>query len=555
MLRHLITSLVISLCLLGPSQGWGQSRFLGQPPATWAKQLEDKEPNKRRSAAFALGRIGGDAQRFLGRLLEHIQNDIHPGVREMAAVSLGDIIVGQKDFGPVYWPELGPVLTERLDKETDSKVRRGLVYALGAFGPAAAPAAPALQKALADPSAPVRQNSAWALGRIGTQVESEAVIDSLCDLLKDDNALVRRDTATALGDIGLPRAQKAVLPLLDLIGRENKDDKGDPVVLKTALEKLIRLVSERNQDQSGRLYPFLRHEDPETARFAAFALSNIGGLRARPAVEVLRAALKDEDPQVQEVAAAALGNLGPVAKEGVPDLADALFGRALPVRRSAAIALGRIGPDAEPAVPQLAKVLRDVTQPAEHEVRKYAAEALFHIDYPATEKAIPTVIEIIRDQQGPGDLRQRCVMVLRHLRDLKKFGAEEVLTRVLDETARESLMVRYDTARVLAHNLREGAPKKTAETLLDMLRNKNLYLYQGTAARVEGGGSETGQAPATVEAGNGGDGRFMAAEALGWLGKAANKKEILDELEATAKEKDERLRAASQEALKMIRGR
>lgn len=553
MSRHLIAALALSLCLLGRS--WGQARFLGQPPSVWAKQLEDKEPNKRRSAAFALGRIGGDAQRYLGRLLEHIQNDDNPAVREMAAVSLGDIIVGQMDFGPVYWPDLGQALTERLDKETDPKVRRGLVYAIGAFGPAAAPAALALQKALADPNVSVRQNSAWALGRIGAKVEAEAVIDSLCDLLKDANPLVRRDTATALGDIGLPRGQKAVLPMLELIDRENKDDKGDPVVLKTALEKLIRLVSERNQDQAGRLAPLLQHEDPETARFAAFALANIGGLRARPAVEVLRTALKDEDLQVQEVAAAALGKLGPVAKEAVADLAAALIGRALPVRRNAALALGRIGPDAEPAVPQLARVLKDDSQPDQQEVRLYAAEALVFIEYPANEKAIATVLDVIRDRKATGILRHRCVGALFHLRDLKKFGADEVLTRVLDETSLETRVLRYDSARVLALNLRDGAPPKTAELLLDMLRNKELTLYQGSTARVEGGGSETGQNQAKVEEGNGGDGRFMAAEALGWLGKTANKKEILDELEMTAKEKDDRLRTTSLEALKKIRGR
>jgi hypothetical protein len=47
----------------------------------------------------------------------------------------------------------------------------------------------------------------------------------------------------------------------------------------------------------------------------------------------------------------------------------------------------------------------------------------------------------------------------------------------------------------------------------------------------------------------------MAAEALSWLGKKGNRKEIVEALTAATSDKDERLRTTAKQALKLITGK
>src|SRR5262249_11798493 len=184
-------------------------------------ELRDGKPQVRRSAAFALGKLGDDAYLALVPLKRILASDKDAGVREMAAVALGDIVTELR-AGPQTWEDLGGTLERALGEDSDPRVRRGAAYALGAFGPLAASASPALQKALKHDDPAVRQNAAWALGRIGSEV-AESAVEDLCQLLKDKDALVRRDAAAALGAIGRPRAKAAARPLLELAGSETEE--------------------------------------------------------------------------------------------------------------------------------------------------------------------------------------------------------------------------------------------------------------------------------------------------------------------------------------------
>src|SRR5262249_1094965 len=181
-------------------------------------ELRDGKPQVRRSAAFALGKLGDDAYLALPALKRALAADKDAGVREMAAVALGDIVTELR-AGPQAWDDLGGTLERALGEDDDPRVRRAAAYALGAFGPRASPACSALQKALRHDEPAVRQNAAWALGRIGLDVAEPAVAD-LCELLKDKDVLVRRDAAAALGAIGRPLAKDAVRPLLERAGGE-----------------------------------------------------------------------------------------------------------------------------------------------------------------------------------------------------------------------------------------------------------------------------------------------------------------------------------------------
>ena len=54
-----------------------------------------------------------------------------------------------------------------------------------------------------------------------------------------------------------------------------------------------------------------------------------------------------------------------------------------------------------------------------------------------------------------------------------------------------------------------------------------------------------------MQANLGGDARYMAAEALGWMkGKSKARKEVMEALNEASKDKDPKLRKTAEEALK-----
>jgi HEAT repeat protein len=545
--------------------------FLGKTVADWSPGLDAKAAGERRSAAFALGRCGAEAEDAVPKLLARATEDTDVGVRAAAAMAIGDIILAmnKRDHQPPptledpttpiapkdnpHWDTAGPVLMRKLGQETDAQVKRGLAYALGAFGAQAAPAAPALKEALKDKSANVRQNAAWALGRIGAAAKPP-VVSELCALLADEDPLVRRDAATALGDIGLPTAENAVPPLIDLVQRE-AGEKGDGVVLKTALEKLVNLANHRHVDLAVRLEPLLKNDDPETARAAAFALVNIGRVFDLETLrKVLGQALKDDETRVVEQAAMAAAHLGKEIGPLIDSLAGLLEHKERRVRRAAAVALSVMKPGAAgPALPQLLKVVQTKVGKEDFEERYFAAHALNHMEYPANEKAIEPLLRIFEKSSEPVDIRLACLYAIWQMRDLKLFNAQKSLEDVLKETSPLTAVVRYVAAQKLALELGPIAPDKVPATLLEMLKNTTLVINQGVQARVEGVGTE-GQGNKKLEVNRGGDARFLAAESLGLLGKKAKTKEIIEALQAAETDKDERLQKAAKEALKAIRG-
>jgi HEAT repeat protein len=519
--------------------------FLGKPVVRWDQELSHKDPTVRRSAAFSLGRIGKHAFQSVPSLVQTLKKDQDASVREAAAFALGEIAGALLGAG-VVWTEAGPVLQEALSKDADPRVKRSAAFALGNFGGRAVSARASLIAALQDRESTVRQNAAWALGQLGIEAGSDAS-GALADLLKDADALVRRDAAGALGKIGKPAASAAVRPLLASLKPETDD-----VVRRTILEALIALAGPDDRPAAGDLYPLLKDEDPETARAAGFVLCNIGGPEGAKALPVVIAALQDEDPAVQALAAGALANLGPDAVPATVHLARALvLSKDDVVRRNAALALGRIGPDAKDAVPELIKAL----EPGEpRDVRLFAAEGLAYIRFPGNEKALPTILRILKDRKDYGLIRQRCVWALFDENALKQPGAVEALTATLDETAEnEAMLARYDAARLLAQGLGERAPDKVIDVLLQMLRNEELKVYNRTDAKI-GSGGEASAGGSDVRPNLGGDARYMAATALGYLGTKARKDEVLRALREAAKSTDGKLRQTAEKALKDIGG-
>jgi HEAT repeat protein len=569
-MRRLLLVGIVSLLACVPAATAGD--FLGKPSGRWQQELADAQPAVRRSAAFALGRLG--AIEAVPDLLTRLQEDRDPGVREMAATAIGDIIKAQRGGDRELWQQAGPALEKAATADSEPRVRRGAVYALGTFGRLAASASETLRKALGDGSSSVRQNAAWALGQLGSDAGAQAVA-ALCDRLGDADVLVRRDSAGALGAIGASASRSGVPALMSLVKVES-----DEVVKKTALDALSHLAGPEHRPIAGSLGRLLRDPDVEIARGAALVLAKIGGPEAAGAVPVLRRALADDDTSVQELAAAALANLGPEAEPATTDLARALLHAPSPaVQRNAALALGHIGAPGR----DLARTIKTADSQAEREkaekalavverasreavpalgrslapsvpleVRQFAAEALAQFGYPNNKQAVPAIVATIKRDTDPL-VRQRCVWALFNLQDLKSYGADRVLEDVLDETSRDSLLVRYDAARALANVMEAEAPNKVVAVLLDMLENRGLRVFNRTDARVEGAGNEAARARADVQENLGGDARFMAVEALSWLGaKAARNREVVNALRKAAGDRDPELRKKANEALDVL---
>jgi HEAT repeat protein len=544
-LLAVVVVLLSGLAAVPDAMGQADS-FLGRTRTQWLADLYSKQPSVRRSAAFALGRLGAAGLDAGGALLERLEADPDAGVREMAATAVGSIVAAIRADGRILGGDAVAALRKALDSDTQPRVRRAAAYALGCFGRNGAPAAVgSLKKALTSDNAAVRQNAAWALGQLG-DVGGDGV-RALADLLRDPDALVRRDSAAALAALGREAAAASVPRLLGMIREEQ-----DGVVRNTVLDALIRLAGPEHRGEStDALLPLLQDRDAETQRAAAFALAAIGGPKAAPALPVLRRALRDDDPHVQELAAASLSSLGPDAAPAVVDLARTLKDARDPAtRRNAAVALGligrEIGPAIKPAVPVLVEALQR-NQPLV--VRQNAAEALAQIHFPNNEEAIPALVRAV-DTDPDVLVRQRCIWGMFNFRDLEKYKAREILTRVLDEKGYEHALVRYDAARLLANVLTSDAPDRVADVLLEMLNNKTLRVFNGTDARVRGAGNEAEGATAGVQASLGGDARYMAAEALGWLGdKAAGRRDVVRALKAAAGDPDVRLRETARQAL------
>jgi HEAT repeat protein len=538
-----IMAAALAFDFVAPATGAAQQEgFLGKSEPQWSEELQPSQSApQRRSAAFALGKLGAKAFYSIPRLVKSLE-DTDPTVRDAAAYALGEICaaLAENSNHASAWDHTGYSLVSLLAKDSDARVRRSAAFALGSQGRDASPAQGALRKALQDKAPMVRQQAARALGRIG-DVES-GTVEGLCTALSDDDALVRRDAALALNQIGQPAARPAVRPLLDRI----KVDK-DANARRAALDALVTLVCPDDKKLAKELVPALRSDDAETKRAAALALGNIGGPEAARAVGPLCDILRDDDPALKKLAAAALANLGPDAARAVPDLGRALSDADPQTRRNACLALGRIGPASEPAVADLAGLLKS-DEP--DDVRRYAAEALFYIG-PGAAKAVPALKRALKEDPNT-KVRVKCVVALGQ-HDLPNI--REALEDTLMESNPDTVLVRYNAAIVLSAHLQGEVSAKTIDVLQQALFDKDLQIYAGSSAKVKGAGREARTGDSQVTEADEGDGRELIALALAEIGRRANRPEIITGLEDAAQSKSAKTRDAAKQALKALEGK
>jgi len=496
--------------LLASAPLHAQKSFLNKDAASWVKELAGESEAKRRSAAFALGKLGGEAVGALPALKQALAKDQSAKVREAAAIALGEVARG--NITAAADPQLLPLLTQTL-KDNAWAVRRSAAFALGCMETQAEAAREQLEAALSDTSPEVRQNVAWALGRI-----SAAALPKLREALRDTDAFVKRDAAQSLYLIEDPVPIRAALPELLAAVQENNSE-----VRRAAVRVLIRIIGpEDGKVAAAPLRAVLLDADEEIRTNGALALANIGGKDAALAMPTLINALNRGDIELRRQAAAALRNIGPDAAKAVPDLIRALKETDPELRTNAALALGGIGPAAEKAVPALMALLSDLKE--KQQPRMAAAVAMSGIGpVPAAIEAVPRLTQLIGNAADDGNVRWRAVWALRvHSEELRKMeGVYPALGRVLTEPkAEDNRMLRYDCAYILGVLQRDKTSNEVLDTLSEFLKDDKVQIYVSTQATVQGAGQETGIGKATVKERGKGDGRVMVTQALKAIGVA-----------------------------------
>jgi HEAT repeat protein len=553
--ESIMSKFILSFCcvlfLSTGAHGQGAAKFLDKRADEWVRQLKaDVEPRQRRNAAFALGKMGNRAGELLETIKGCLAGEKDAKVREAIVFALGEI---GRDSLRGDDSALIELLSQLVQARTeDALVRRSAAYALGCLNAQSPQAFAALEAALDDPEAMVRQNAAWALGQY-----REAALPALQKkALHDADALVQRDAAAALLQMRDGEKVRGLIPdLLPLCENKNSE------VRRAAANVLVRVVEKEDKLAAQALRGLLEDSDLEIKRNAALALSNIGGKEAAAAVPVLLAALRDDDVEVRRLATAGLGNLGPDAAAAVPDLLKLLRGdKDTEVRSFAAQSLGGIGQASAEVISALVERIRDKADPSR--VRAGCATALNFLGAKEPDKtrgAIPQLLVVLQDPGEDIEVRGRIIWALRpnHVSLPDVSGVFETFGAVLKEPRTAvNAMLRYDCAFMLGMIWKQKAPDSALDVLSEFLRDPSIKIFDRSTTSVGGTGAETSAGRVDSKDLGRGDARIMVTQALEEIGKPrwAGRKDIVDQLRVLAADATlyPKLRRQAQELVKML---
>jgi HEAT repeat protein len=318
--------------------------YQGKDVWTWTLQLESPTPADRQVAIAALHALGPAAVPPLVSKLR-----AGPSLARQVREWLGARLPGA----------LGRNLTKNLPPTNYLETRGTAAAGLKVLGTNAAPAVPALLRAMRGGEPRVLWNAAGALGDIG----GPAAL-GLVPLLNDPNPLVRRGAIFALGEMG-PAALPAVPALVRQLGDNDPTYRGaiaftlsrigpvaGPGVMRLFAEsrgetrklalQAAELVQPRPTVTMPVLLPLARAADAESRRAALEALGTLRVSHTN-ALVVYRAALDDPEPAVRAAAARALGAVAWRARGDLTLLSERALGDGdASVRAAAQLAVEKI---------------------------------------------------------------------------------------------------------------------------------------------------------------------------------------------------------------------
>lgn len=335
-----------------------------------------RDPKVRFYVLYALSEMGEPAQAAAPQMIAAL-SDPESRVQGMAALALGKS--GYKDASAFYG-------TLALLKAENPKTRQWAAEGLGAWGPAALDAVPALRRNLKDKDLHAQIAVIYALGRISRDAE---VVAELIPLLAERSSLhdVVINALVNMGEVAVPALIQAMdqpelrsgavqaiegigsgaIAALPIFIRQMHAVSGQnavqrlgvtvshfgpqaiPAVLdvlktgKTAARvcatHALRFMHEKAAPAVPVLLAVLSDRDSDVAANAAYALSWIGGEAYAESVKLL----KSSNPQVRALAASTVADLStpesPVSDETLGDLADLLSDDNVLARQEAARAL------------------------------------------------------------------------------------------------------------------------------------------------------------------------------------------------------------------------
>jgi HEAT repeat protein len=396
----------------------------GKTVAQWIVELSDLtsgSENKRRRAAYALGRIGPAAKAAVPALVKAV-NDPNMEPRWYAVDALGRIGGDAQVAATIAAAIRNP--------ENDVYVRRNAVKALGRLGAAAEAQAEVLVEQLAAQDPATRAGAALALWQVARRGEAIAALKTMLASSAPDEAFaaclalleLRADARAALGELiaalghASPDVRRAAAKVLGGLGIEaaraiqaeveRPESAVDRAAAAAALGQIVDQVREQLLyapeteaaafDQAVQalrevvlppLEKLLASADEGVRREAGWSLARLGPLAAPP----LLSAAQSEDAGLRAGAAEALARMegylpsdspAPVNVAALkPQLVQPLLAamrsdtpqtRLAAIRAAAALSLGG---EAQPLVPLLTAALED----EDAAVRRYAAKALSDI--------------------------------------------------------------------------------------------------------------------------------------------------------------------------------
>jgi HEAT repeat protein len=187
-----------------------------------------------------------------------------------------------------------------------SDVRYRAIHSLGAIGPEAGEAVPALAALLVgSPSRGTRIEAALALSKMAPA--SRAAVPALAQALADPEPLVRTNAILAL--IRLRDQARPAIPALIRALRDDANRRRPATFTFTIQEAAARALgwaSAGSPDAVPALTEVLRDGGPDGLRTAAAGALGEVGPEARPAAALLRAMLQEKDPDLRQTAREAL---------------------------------------------------------------------------------------------------------------------------------------------------------------------------------------------------------------------------------------------------------
>lgn len=250
-----------------------------------------------------------------------------PEARRVAAAALGKVLKIRPDAGKIV-DALGIAI-----RDTSDEVRSAAATALTTEGVNPAAALEGFHAALHDSAhAGMRAATARMIGTLGRQ-RGRLLIPAISELMDDPDPVVREAGIESLGQMGPD-------PGIDLERISHRISDPDPSVRRAVLQTLLNLRA-----AASIAVPVARvalRDSAASVRItAAYTLGSLGSAAA-PAIPELRVALTDSAPFVRAGAANAMAAIGPAARAAIPELSQLLRDSSVSVRNAAIQAIAAI---------------------------------------------------------------------------------------------------------------------------------------------------------------------------------------------------------------------